>query len=166
MAVDLLVKLYDLPPVDELIADLKREGIVIRRPRGYERKYVVRWVARHFPGGWVGECDVSFSHQPATTFLATKDGHIVGFACYEATNRNFFGPLGVLDDYRGTGIAAALTLRCLHAMAEMGYAYAIMGSAGDAAPIYKRWVGATEIAGSSPGIYVDKLHAFDDDPAS
>jgi hypothetical protein len=92
-----------------------------------------------------------------TTFIATKDGNIIGFACYEATCRNFFGPLGVLEPYRGHGVALALVLRSLHSMMEMGYAYAILGGAGEATPIYRRWLDAVEIDGSTPGIYVDKL---------
>jgi GNAT superfamily N-acetyltransferase len=118
---------------------------------------VLRWVGEHFYEGWVGECDVTFSHQPVSTFIATDEGRIVGFACYEATYRDFFGPLGVLESHRGQGIGTALMLSGLHAMAEMGYAYAIMGNASEHVAFYRKWLGAIDIEGSTPGIYIDPL---------
>jgi hypothetical protein len=41
-------------------------------------------------------------------------------------------------------------------MSAMGYAYAIVGGAGDVG-FYARTAGATEIPGSTPGIYRDRL---------
>jgi len=159
--IDQLVRLYALPPVDELVAELKDRGIVVRRPRAYEKPVVVPWVREQFGKGWMGECDVSFSRDPVTTFIATRDGNLVGFATYEATHRNFFGPVGVVDGYRGQKIGGVLTLQSLHAMKELGYAYAIIGGPTDAAPFYRKWVGAIDIPQSTPGIYVDRLTAMD-----
>ena len=81
---------------------------------------------------------------------------LAGFACYDATYRNFFGPTGVATDARGRGIGAALLLSCLHAMAGLGYGYAIIGGVGPAA-FYEKAVGAVMIEGSKPGIYRDFL---------
>ena len=53
---------------------------------------------------------------------------IVGFACYDATCMNFFGPTGVKESERGKGVGKALLLAALHAMKEQGYAYAIIGA--------------------------------------
>src|SRR5262249_36582770 len=89
-------------------------------------------------------------------FIATASGELRGFACYESTRRNFFGPMGVAAPARGEGIGSALLLGCLHAMAGLGYAYAIIGGVGPA-EFYPRVVGATEIEGSTPGIYRDRL---------
>ena len=56
------------------------------------------------------------------------------------------------------GIGRALLLSTLHAMSAAGYAYAIVGGAGDV-DFYAQTVGAIEIAGSTPGIYRDRLTA-------
>jgi len=76
----------------------------------------------------------------------------VGFACYEATCRNFFGPELVHPERRQRGIGRALLLSALHAMRAEGYAYAIIGWA-SSVDFYRRAVGAFEIEGSEPGIY-------------
>ena len=53
---------------------------------------------------------------------------LIGFACYEATCRNFFGPeLVHPEQRRGRGIGKALLLAALHAMRAEGYAYGIIG---------------------------------------
>ena len=44
----------------------------------------------------------------------------------------------------------------LHAMATLGYAYAIIGGVREV-ELYWKAVGAIEIEGSSPGIYRDRL---------
>jgi GNAT superfamily N-acetyltransferase len=100
---------------------------------------------------------VAFSHQPISCFLATQQGRIIGFACYESTWKNFFGPMGVAEHARRQGIGTALLLACLHAMAAQGYAYAIIGNAADLA-FYTQTVGAIAVEGSEPGIYRDRLH--------
>jgi predicted N-acetyltransferase YhbS len=64
--------------------------------------------------------------------------------------------MGVAVEARGRGIGGALLLACLHAMAAAGYAYAIIGGVGNA-DIYRKVAGAVEIAGSTPGIYRDRL---------
>ena len=82
-----------------------------------------------------------------------QDKQVLGFACYDTTAMNFFGPTGVREDRRGQGIGRALLLRCLYAMREEGFAYAIIGWVGDALPFYQRTVGATIIENSHPGEY-------------
>ncbi len=81
-----------------------------------------------------------------------KDGEIVGFAAYECSRRGFFGPTGVREDLRGNGAGASLLMRCLEAMREMGYGYAIIGGVGPA-EFYEKVCGATVIEGSDPGVY-------------
>jgi len=154
---DLLIKLYDLPDLAPHLAGIEQHGVIIRRARTYEKFDIVDWVRDLFGKGWAGECDVTFGHQPVTCFLATRMGTIVGFGCYESTRKNFFGPLGVTADYRRKGIGSALMLRCLCAMAESGYGYAVIGDAGAAAGFYARSLEVIEIPGSSPGIYADRL---------
>jgi ribosomal protein S18 acetylase RimI-like enzyme len=153
---DLIVKLYELPDDRRLLAGLAAGGIMIRRAMSYEKFQVVDWVRDHFGKGWAGECDVAFANNPISCFIATADGGIAGFACYDSTMKNFFGPVGVAENYRDRDIGTALLLRCLHSMAAGGYAYAVIGGV-DNVDFYAGTVNAVEIPGSSPGVYRDKL---------
>ncbi len=149
---DMLVKLYELPQASGLAARLRRTGIEIRRALAPEKRLVSDWVRESFGLAWAGECEVSFSRSPVSCFIACRRGRILGFACHDATCRNFFGPAGVAPEARGQGIGKALLLECLRAMASQGYAYAIIGGAGSPG-FYRKAVGAVPIRGSSPGIY-------------
>jgi GNAT superfamily N-acetyltransferase len=153
---DLLTKLYTLPAAEPLINALQESGIHVRRAMAYEKHLVVEWVRVNYGDGWGSECEVSFSNQPISCYLATHEGEIVGFACYDSTCRNFFGPTGVLGTYRGRRIGTALLWACLHSMRAQGYAYAIIGGVGPV-EFYAKAVGAIEIPDSTPGIYVDPL---------
>jgi GNAT superfamily N-acetyltransferase len=153
---DLLVKLYELPDTRPQIDALRSEGVNIRKAMVYEKLHVVRWVTETFGAGWASECDVAFSNHPATCFIATGNNKIGGFACYDSTAKNFFGPMGVAEQARNRGVGSALLLSCLHAMASDGYAYAIIGGT-DNVEFYSKAAGAVEIPGSSPGIYRDRL---------
>jgi predicted N-acetyltransferase YhbS len=81
---------------------------------------------------------------------------MIGFAAYDATCRNFFGPTAVDEKWQGKGIGKALLLAALHAMKNDGYAYAIIGGAGPV-DFYKKALGAIEIEGSTPGIYANRI---------
>ncbi|NOZ68122.1 MAG: GNAT family N-acetyltransferase [Deferribacteres bacterium] len=153
---DLLVKLYKLPDTGARIDKLRKEGIHVRRAMAYEKHRVVQWVKDNFGQGWAGECDVAFSNRPVSCFIATENAGMIGFACYECTARNFFGPMGVAGNARNRGVGSALLLSALDAMLHMGYAYAIIGGT-DSAEYYRRVVEVVEIPGSSPGIYRDRL---------
>ena len=159
---DLLVKLYDLPDARAAAARALGQGFVVRPAMAYEKSDVVAWVGTLFGAGWASECDVAFSRNPVSCVIATEAGRLAGFACYECTCRNFFGPMGVTTTARGRGVGSALLLECLAAMRAQGYAYAIIGGAGDG-DIYRKVAGAIEIAGSSPGVYRDRLRAGDQD---
>lgn len=153
---DLLVRLYDLPGAASERNCLADRGIVIRRAMAYEKQAVVQWVTHRFGTGWAGECDVAFTRVPVSCFIATNSGNIAGFACHDVTCLNFFGPFGVDEEKRGNGIGKALLLSCLHAMAAKGYAYAVIGGAGPT-EFFVKTVGAQVIAGSTPGIYQDRI---------
>ena len=150
---DLLVRLYDLPPA---AADRAPAGVVVRRGLAPERRRVLDWIERTFGEPWASECAVAFSGQPVTTWIATRAGALVGFACADATAKGFFGPTGVVESERGKGIGATLLLATLRGMREAGYAYAVIGGAGPVA-FYAKHCGAIEIPGSTPGIYRDLL---------
>jgi GNAT superfamily N-acetyltransferase len=149
---DMLVKLYDLPPSAAVFARLRDSGVTIRRALAPEKHKVLAWVREHFSEGWVSETEVAFARQPVACFIAVKAGRIAGFACHDATCRNFFGPTGVAPDARQGGVGTGLLFACLEAMREQGFGYAIIGGVGPAA-YYAKTVGAVPIEGSEPGVY-------------
>jgi ribosomal protein S18 acetylase RimI-like enzyme len=160
---DLLVRLYDLPPLAPHVETLAAAGIALRRALAPERHVVLEWVRAHGSAGWADECDVAFSRVPLACFVAVEGATaapqtLIGFACYEATCRNYFGPAAVHPDRRRRGVGRALLLAALHAMRAEGYAYAIIGWA-DHIDFYRRTVGATVIEGSDRGIYPPPLRA-------
>ncbi len=155
---DLLVKLYTLPESAQLIKKLREEGIVIKRAIGPEKQAVAGWVERTFSRAWASECEVAMSAQPAGCFLAVKGGEITGFACYDATSKGFFGPIGVEKSARGCGAGKALLIRTLEAMREAGYGYGVIGWAGPV-EFFEHTVGAALIEGSEPGVYRDMVKA-------
>ncbi len=153
---DMLVRLYDLPDEAELLKRLEAEGVRIRRAMAPDKFRIVPWVQEHSSLSGAGECDVCFANSPISLFVATKGKTLIGYACYNATCRDFFGPMRVLDEHQGKGIGKALLLRALRALREEGYAYAIIGGVGPAG-FYQRAAGAILIEGSAPGIYADYL---------
>lgn len=162
---DLLVRLYALPPLAPRTDALAARGITVRRALASERHVVVEWARAQGSEGWASECQVAFAHEPIGCFIAVEGGAaapaagystasetLIGFACIEATARGFFGPTAVRADRRGQGVGAALLLAALHALHERGYAYGIIGWANDV-EFYRRVAGAEPIAGSEPGVY-------------
>ncbi len=150
---DMLVKLYELPQGagDAVPSD---NDVVIRRAMAPDKLRIIDWVLENNGRSAAGECDVCFSHTPVSCFIATRGKNIVGYACYDATAPNFFGPTKVKDEEQGKGIGKALLLRCLDAMAKDGYGYCIIGGVGPQA-FYEKTVNATLIPDSKPGIYKD-----------
>jgi predicted N-acetyltransferase YhbS len=153
---DMLVKLYTLPPMEPMTQEMTKANVIIRRARPYEISRVAEFVTKHFAPSWADEISVGYAKKPTSVFIAIADGDVVGFAAYECTARSFFGPTGVDPAFRGKKIGQALLLASLHGLKEMGYAYAIIGAAGPT-EFYEKAVGATEIPGSSPGIYGQPL---------
>jgi GNAT superfamily N-acetyltransferase len=157
---DMLVRLYDFKLENAIFDKLKESGIEIRRAMAPDKRKIADWVHKSFGDGWASECEVAFSNSPISCFIAVKNTEIIGFACYEATARDFFGPTGVAEEARGSGVGTALLLSSMHAMKEMGYAYAIIGGAGPV-EYYRKVLNATCIDGSEPGIYRNMLHYRD-----
>lgn len=152
---DMLVRLYDLPPLEPALAAVAAHDVVVTRAIAPDRPGLLAWVRAHFPGA-AAEVDTALAHVPARCFVAVRDGTVLGFACHDVTCLDFFGPEGVAAAERGKGIGRALLLAALHAQRAQGYAYSIIGGVGPAA-FYEATVGATSIAGSSPGIYAQRL---------
>ncbi|MEM9949961.1 MAG: GNAT family N-acetyltransferase [Chloroflexota bacterium] len=149
---DMLVKLYDLPPLTPIIEQQSKHGITIRRALAPEKHLILAWVREYFSEYWVSECDVAINRQPVTCFIATHDEQLIGFACYDTTRKGFFGPTGVAESSRGKGTGKALLLACLHDMWQYGYGYAIIGWVGPES-FYEKAVGAIVIPDSKPSVY-------------
>ncbi len=154
--IDMLVRLYDLPDSSALYADIAHKGVTLRRARAFEKHTVVAFAQTNFSDKWASEVEVSMTRQPLSCFLATREKTILGFACYETTQRGFFGPTGVVEEARGLGLGKALLFKSLEALRELGYSYAIIGGVGPR-EFYAKACNAIEIPGSDPGIYVDLL---------
>ena len=148
---DMIVRLYDLPSLDDALDVTRDSGIEIRRPEPGEYETLVTWVDKLFPT-WLAELRTALAVSPPTCYAAFEGESPVGFAAFEVTCANFFGPMGVDPSHRGTGIGRALLLAALYAQRELGYAYAIIGGVGPAG-YYENVVAAQLIDGSTPGIY-------------
>lgn len=153
---DMLVKLYEVKEDNILLEGLEKENIEIRNAIAPEKHVVVDWVRKNFKNAWASETEAAFSNHPVSCVVAIQNNKIIGFACYEATCKDFFGPTGVDQNYRGKGVGKALLLRSLIKLRELGYAYAIIGGAGPV-DFYAKVCGASEIEGSVPGIYKGML---------
>lgn len=148
---DMLVKLYELPPLDAAVERAQQGGVRVRLALSLDKPWVTAWVRRQFPV-WVPEVEAAFARQPVGCFVAQRDRELLGFACHEATCRNFFGPIGVDASVRRCGIGRALLLAALHAQRCLGYAYSVIGAV-EHTDFYVRTVGAVPISGSRPGVY-------------
>src|SRR5918911_3097279 len=126
----MLVNLLRLPPVDAALEELRAAGVVVRRARPWELTQVRAFVRDNFSQAWADEISVGLTRQPVTVFVALREGRLVGFAAYECTRKNFFGPTGVAEDERGRGVGKALLLAALWGLSEFGYVYGIIGHAG------------------------------------
>jgi len=153
---DMLVNLLRLPPMDAALEELRGAGLVVRRARPWELTAVREFVIEHFSQAWADEISGGLVRQPATVFVALREGRLVGFAAYECTRKNFFGPTGVVESERGRGLGRALLLAALRGLRELGYAYAIIGGVGPA-EFYERAAGARLIPDSAPGVYADPV---------
>ena len=153
---DMLVKLYEVQDCPELTEKLKAEGIFIKKAMTPDLTKITSWVKETFGQGWADECTAAILTDGC--WIAVKDKKVIGFACYDATMKDFFGPTGVQENMRGHGVGKALLIRCLISMKERGYAYAIIGSAGPK-DFYRKAVGAVGIEGSIPGAYRNMVGA-------
>ncbi len=149
---DMLARLYNLPDPEGYYERAREAGASIRRAEAWDRFALRAFIEANFWEAWAPEADLAFSGHPITAFVATVEGRIAGFAVYECSRRGYFGPTGVREDLRGRGLGAALLFRCLEAMSDMGYAYAVIGGVGPQ-EFYEKVCGAFVIPGSEMGIY-------------
>ncbi len=154
---DMLVNLSTLPAPASVAED-----VWIKRAWAGDLEEILRFIRETFSAGWASETCKAVLQNPSTCFLATHKGKLIGFACYDATTKGFFGPTGISEPWRGQGIGKALLLRTLYAMEEAGYGYAIIGWVGDAKGFYKKAAGAIEIPNSDPdhSVYKNRIATY------
>lgn len=153
MTADLLVKLYDIEDEIKGMDKLKEDNIRIVRPLAVDSSRITDFIEEEFEINWANEFMKALYNEPTSCFIAIKDKEVVGFACYDATGKGFFGPTGVSKKVRSKGVGTVLLLKCLLDMRENGYGYAVIGGASDAIDFYSKIAGATIIPDSYPGIY-------------
>jgi hypothetical protein len=150
---DMLVRLLELPDISSTEKKLETtEKIIFRRAIAPEKHLVSTWVKEQFGAYWQSELEVAFSRQPVACWIAQRENDILGFACYESTARNFFGPTGTIESERNKGIGQVLLVKSLGSLREMGYAYAIIGGVGPE-KFYQKTVNAQVIENSERSIY-------------
>ncbi len=75
-------------------------------------------------------------------FIASRQGTIVGFACANATQKGWFGPMGTAEDQRGQGLGRLLLWKCLELMKTQGLKTARIPWVGPV-PFYARYAQAS-----------------------
>ncbi len=132
-----------------------RAGCVLRRVDGPDER-LAAWIDFHFPGSWW-----SFEAGAGSAWVAERGGRIAGFAAFGARGLTFrwlrawreradvgvFGPFGVAEAQRGSGVGAALLTAALCALRETGYRFALIPAVGGDALIamYERRTGASVV---------------------
>ena len=151
---DMLVKLYNIPCSHDIEENLLKKGIRIKKALAPDRSRIVAFSRACAKDDYSDEVQAAFSNNPITCYIAVREKELIGFACYEATARNFFGPMAVLESERKKGVGRALLLKSLESMRELGCAYAVIGwPAKSAVSFYKRCVDAIMIDEKSSGVY-------------
>lgn len=88
---------------------------------------LVAFVLKHFSKTWASEIKAAIYKNNPNCWIAVYNREIVGFACYDATAKGYFGPTGVDEAHRGHKIGKALLMHSLKSLKDEGYGYAIIG---------------------------------------
>jgi len=129
--------LSDNPAIDSPDSPLP-EGITVRRARPEDRDRTLAAVERMFSKAWWFETSLAFRAPEPTAYISERNGEVVGFADYYATNFGLFGPTGVDESLRGRKVGAVLFRRCLRDMRALGYPYALIPTDLDRLNFYHR----------------------------
>lgn len=124
---DYIVNLYEIDFED---CDSKYKVVRALSPNSDK---IIEFIKENFNDGWASEVKAALYKNNPTCFIAIDNAEIIGFACYDATAKGFFGPTGVKESYRGNGVGKTLFMETLKAMKNDGYGYSIIGWANDRA---------------------------------
>jgi len=152
---DILIRLYGIKDYSDSFRKLKEKGIVIKKVMDVNDSEVIEFVEKNFSKVWAEEARFALFHR--NCYMAVEGTKIVGFVCIQTTAPEFFGPIGVLPECRGKGVATALLHKAVLLMKDRGYKYMISGATrGPMARIIKKNYDAIEIP-NSIGSYEDLL---------
>jgi len=127
-----------LPDYGDIVERLAGEGITFHRPALAEKAEVQQWLLETFGEGWSYETGLAFREGKVTVWIARAEGRICGFAASNATGRDYFGPIGVSEEFRRKGIGRVLLVKCLRDMQEDGRASAWIPTGLARIPYYHR----------------------------
>lgn len=142
---DMIVNLYRIPTLED-----RKDTIQIKRAFVGDKEAILTFIKENFSNSWVYEAEHALLQEVPKCFIAVENKKVIGFACFDSSAKGFFGPIGVLSEYRGKKVGQALLLKILYAMKEYGYGYAIIGWVSDAELFYRKTVGAEFIKGGNP----------------
>lgn len=133
-AVDYIVSLrgFSVPRrIQRLQEELGKGGIVITPATRAGSESLCRWVKGEFYPGWGYEVAVSIENaeMASSGTLVAKDiknGEIIGFATHGALNRDWFGPIGVDEKRRKSGVGSVLLFESLRLMRLKGVVEAVI----------------------------------------
>lgn len=145
MAGDMLVNLTTLPPAPRLPGNVK-----LKRIFPGDKTALLNFIEANFQENWKNEAEYALMQNPPACFVATENGRLLGFACYDASAKGFFGPIGVQSGERGRGIGTALLIHTLEAMRAAGYGYGIIGWVDGPEAFYEKIVHAWPVPDGSP----------------
>ena len=156
---DMLVKLFKIDCFDiEKEKELLKEGIRIKKALAPDLEKVKEFARIYGGDNWASEVCAAFANHPVSCYIATHNKQIIGFACYEATAKAFFGPTAVKEEFRKKGIGKALLMRSLFSLKELGYGYAFIGMPSPKAiHFYESATGGVMIDEDGSGIYTQMI---------
>ena len=152
---DILIRLYGIKDYSDAFRDLRAKGIEIKKAMDVNTSEIVDFVTKNFSAIWADEARFALMNRGC--YIAVEGTKLVGFACIQATAPEFFGPIGVLPECRGKGVASALLHKAVLAMKDKGYKYMVSGATrGPMARIIKKNYATVEIE-DSLGAYEDLI---------
>jgi LmbE family N-acetylglucosaminyl deacetylase len=127
---DLLAKLWTVKRDSEVLDNLTRQNIQIKRVMSMDISKVYSFIEDNFAKQWADESLPALIS--GDCYVAVREREILGFLAFDSTAKSYIGPGGVHPSARGRGIFRALFLRAFISMIEKGYRYAILGQANPA----------------------------------
>lgn len=105
---DMIVNLYRLPTLED-----RKDTIQIKRAFVGDKEAILTFIKENFSNSWVYEAEHALLQEVPKCFIAVENKKVIGFACFDSSAKGFFGPIGVLSEYRGKRVGQSLLLKTL-----------------------------------------------------